>query len=211
MLYNCFVLTLRFRVKGNDMKISSLSLQWRPNERDGVSNHQHHDCLLNRLFKRSSKKTSNLRVTGLCAGNSPVIGEFPAQMASNAENVSIWRRHHVWVLDAAMAVVPVNWLYNGTQYPINEAIYCHTHVTYLKIVSDIQSLNHSSLVGTPKIFFHIKMHLFMHLEVKYTHNENVYEWHNRWNEWNGQVYMYRYFACLHLYNSKTRKPPNLDT
>ena len=27
-------------------------------------------------------------------GNSPVIGEFPAQMTSNAENVSIWWRHH---------------------------------------------------------------------------------------------------------------------
>ena len=27
-------------------------------------------------------------------GNSPGTGEFPAQMASNAENVSIWRRHH---------------------------------------------------------------------------------------------------------------------
>ena len=41
------------------------------------------------------KKTSKLRVTGLCAGNSPVIGEFHAQRASNAENVSIWWRHHV--------------------------------------------------------------------------------------------------------------------
>ena len=34
-------------------------------------------------------------VTGLCAGNSPVTGEFPAQRASNAENVSIWWRHYV--------------------------------------------------------------------------------------------------------------------
>ena len=40
------------------------------------------------------KKTSKLRVTGLCAGNSPGTGEFPAQMASNAENFSIWWRHH---------------------------------------------------------------------------------------------------------------------
>ena len=40
------------------------------------------------------KKTSKLRVTGLCAWNSPVTGEFPAQMASNAENVSISWRHH---------------------------------------------------------------------------------------------------------------------
>ena len=35
------------------------------------------------------KKTSKLRVTGLCAGKSPGTGEFPAQMVSNAENDSI--------------------------------------------------------------------------------------------------------------------------
>ena len=70
------------------------TIQWRHNEHDGVWNHQPHDCLLNRLFKRRSKKTSKLRVTGLCAGNSPLTGEFPAQMASNMENVSIWWRHH---------------------------------------------------------------------------------------------------------------------
>ena len=69
-------------------------LRWRHNELDGVSDHQPHDCLLNRLFGRRSKKTSKLRVTGLYAGNSPGIGEFPAQKASNAENASIWWRHH---------------------------------------------------------------------------------------------------------------------
>ena len=69
-------------------------LLWRHNGRDGVSNLQPHDCLLNRLFRRRSKQTSKLRVTGLCAGNSPRTGEFPAQIASNAENVSIWWRHH---------------------------------------------------------------------------------------------------------------------
>ena len=71
------------------------TLLWRHNGRGSVSNHQPHDCLLNRLFRRRSKKTSKLRVTGLWAGNSPGAGEFPAQMASNAENVSIWWRHHV--------------------------------------------------------------------------------------------------------------------
>ena len=70
------------------------ALQWRHNGHDSVSNHQPYDSLLNRLFRRRSKKTSKLRVTGLCAGNSPGTGEFPAQMASNAENVSIWWRHH---------------------------------------------------------------------------------------------------------------------
>ena len=71
------------------------SLQWRRNGRDGVSNHQPHDCLLNRLFKAQIKETSKLRVTCLCEGNSPGTGEFPAQKASNAETVSIWWRHHV--------------------------------------------------------------------------------------------------------------------
>ena len=71
------------------------SIRWRLNGRDGVSNHQPHDFLLNRLFRRISKKTSKLHVTGLCLWNSPGTGEFPAQMTSNAENDSIWWRHHV--------------------------------------------------------------------------------------------------------------------
>ena len=66
-----------------------ITLPWHHNGRGGVSNHQPHDCLLNRLFRHSSKKTSTFRVTGLCEGNSPVTGEFPTQRASNVENVSI--------------------------------------------------------------------------------------------------------------------------
>ena len=76
--------------------LGCVPLQWRHNERDGVSNHQHHDCLLNRLYRRRSKKTSKLRVTGLCVGDSLVTGEFPAPRASNAEKVSIWWRHYDW-------------------------------------------------------------------------------------------------------------------
>ena len=79
---------------GRWVKQLIMALQWRHNEYDGVSNHQPDDCLLNRLFRRSSKKKSKLRVTGLCVGNSPGTGEFPEQRASNAENVSIWWRHH---------------------------------------------------------------------------------------------------------------------
>ena len=72
----------------------AMPLKWRHNERDSVSNHQPHEWLLNRLFRRRSKKTSKLRVTGLCAGNSPGTGDFPAQISSSTENVSIWWRHH---------------------------------------------------------------------------------------------------------------------
>ena len=63
----------------------------------GVSNHQPHHCLLNRLFRRKSKKTSTLRFTGLlreihrCTVNSP--HKWPV---TRAENLSIWWRHHVY-------------------------------------------------------------------------------------------------------------------
>ena len=83
------------------------SLQWRHNGLDGISNHQPHHCLLGRLFKRRSKKTSKLSVTGLFVGNSPGTGEFPAQMASNTENVSIWWHHHVlWNCCQVNAIEP---------------------------------------------------------------------------------------------------------
>ena len=77
-----------------DMKNHADTLQWRHNDLAGVSNHQIHDCLLKPLFTCRSKKTSKLHVTGLCVGNSPLSGEFPAQRASNTENVAIWWRHH---------------------------------------------------------------------------------------------------------------------
>ena len=57
-------------------------LQWRHNGHNGISNHQPHHCLLSRLFRCRSKRASKLHVTGLCAGNSPVTSEFPAQMSS---------------------------------------------------------------------------------------------------------------------------------
>ena len=57
--------------------ILGLTLQWHHNECDGISNHQLHECLLNRLLGRRSKKTSKVRVTGLYEGNSSVTGDFP--------------------------------------------------------------------------------------------------------------------------------------
>ena len=94
------------------------ALQWRHNGRDTVSNHQPHDCLLNRLFRRRSKKTLKLRVTGLCAGNSPGTGEFPAQLAGYAENVSIW------------------WRYHGVQIHIYDSKHCHLCHLQHRVISD---------------------------------------------------------------------------
>ena len=99
------------------------TLQWRHNGRDSVSNHQLHHCLLDRLFRRRSKKTSKLRVTGLRAENSPVIGEFPAQRASYAENVSIWWRHQAeWCTDAHHSFMTGGDISAPSQYPIKRLI-----------------------------------------------------------------------------------------
>ena len=88
------VLWLLFSLFPTIYKHTCYTLQWRHNDCDGVSNHQPHECLLNRLFGHRWRKTPKLRGTGLCKGNSSVTGEFPAQRASNAENISIWWRHH---------------------------------------------------------------------------------------------------------------------
>ena len=63
-----------------------------------VSNQRCLDCLLHRLFRLRSKKTSKLRVTGLCEENPSVPGGFPSQKASNTENVSIWWRYNEGIL-----------------------------------------------------------------------------------------------------------------
>ena len=91
------------------LSVAKKTLLWCHNGLDSVSNHQPHHCLLGRLFGRRSKITSKLRVTGLCARNSLGTGEFPAQMASNAENISIWWRHH----DESLQY---GWLHRHLQY-----------------------------------------------------------------------------------------------
>ena len=60
------------------------ALQWRHNERVGVSNHRRLDCF-STVCSGTDEKPSKLRVTGLCAENSPLTGEFPAQRTSNTE------------------------------------------------------------------------------------------------------------------------------
>ena len=87
----------------------SSTLQWHHNERDGISNHQPHDCLLNRSFRRRSKKTPKLRVTGLYVGNTLMTGQFPAQRSNNTENVSIWWRHHEKIMICLLKWVIINY------------------------------------------------------------------------------------------------------
>ena len=46
------------------------TIQWRYNEREGVSNHQLHDCLFNRLFKAQIKENTK------APRHWPLCGEF---------------------------------------------------------------------------------------------------------------------------------------
>ena len=93
------------------LSIVSILIQWHHNERNGISNHQHLNCSLNHLLRRRSKKTSKLRVTGLCEGKSLVTGEFPSQRVCNMENDSIWWCHHAfdWVANMIFNRLAVTW------------------------------------------------------------------------------------------------------
>ena len=98
------------------LDLSVVPLQWRHNERDGVSNHQHLDCLLSRLLRCTSKKSSKLLVTGHCEGNPPVVSEFPSQRASDAENVFLWWRHRIHI-KPLMKVVLLTCLTSSLKFP----------------------------------------------------------------------------------------------
>ena len=147
----------------------SMALQWRHNENDGVSNHQPHHCLRNRSFRHRSQKTSKLCVTGICEGNLPVTGEFPTQMASSAENVSIWWRHHgvrVWWMSISYKIMGVitypsrnlSWMTvkwppaGNTVYPKK---YAHGFVVLCFVV-----VMQSFIMNSHKVFIHIHQGCF---------------------------------------------------
>ena len=69
------------------MLVHSVPLQCRHNEHHWFSNHRRLYCLPNHLFRRISKKTSRLRVTGLCEGNPPVTGGFWRYLKDKISNL----------------------------------------------------------------------------------------------------------------------------
>ena len=88
------------------------SLQLRHNECDGLSNYRCLGCLLNRLFRHRWNKTPKLHATGLCAGNSPMTSESPAQRAVNTENVLLWWQHHVMLISIWTLKSKFYWISN---------------------------------------------------------------------------------------------------
>ena len=137
--------------------MASISLQWRHNGCDGISNHQPHDCLLNRLFSCKSKKTSKLCVTGLCEGNSPVTSEYPAQMASNAENASIW---------CVIVLCSVCWTIWNSHKSCKAIVLCPS-IIFLKSFHSLLMEYSLYCIVNPSIVFcvHVKMHWISNRDV----------------------------------------------
>ena len=100
-----------------------VALQWSHNGCDGVSNHQHRQCLLNRLFRRRSKKTPKLRVTGLYRS-----GEFPAQVASNTKKIKF---DDVIIMNASINILISERYFKNIKRPF-------THVVYIRVLGICQ-------------------------------------------------------------------------
>ena len=124
--------------------------------RNGISNHQPHDCLLNRLFKAQIKENIKAsRHWPLCGD---FTGEFPAQMASNTENVSIRWRHHgilwlVWTVDQAghptLLASTVWWNFSFCPLPMElEGDILMTLSIHLSIHSSLHTPLHNYLRGS---------------------------------------------------------------
>ena len=99
------------------------TLQWRHNERDGVSNHQQLHRWLNCWFRRRSKKTSKLHVTGLCPWNLPLTGELPAQKASDTK-----------IFPFGGVIMTTKWAHNTNLVRIHNALVSNYTVDQLTIL-----------------------------------------------------------------------------
>ena len=154
-----------------------MALQWRHDERNGVSIHQRFYCLFNRLFRHWSKKTSKTRVTGLCEGNPPVTGGFPSQRVSNAENVSIWWRH-LGLRFLCFVVVMQRWVY---------PIYCQREKG--KQDRKIWYINHVKNIATRSSCNNIHLSFrAIHYELQICHPVSLH--HNYRDRWLLSVVLY---------------------
>ena len=95
----------------NTTEVTMNTLRWRHNDHAGVSNHQPHGCLLNRLFGRRWKRTSKLHVTGLCAGNSPGPVNSPHKWPVTRKMFpfdDVIMNEYIWI-------VPCTWVLNNRE------------------------------------------------------------------------------------------------
>ena len=135
------------------------SLRWRHNDYDGVSNHQPHGCLLNRLFRRRSKKTSKLRVTDLCVVNSPGPSSSPHKGQLRGKcfhlmTLSCVRRSlsHSGSIKTAKYGQPV-WTLTSTDARAWFALCSHTRITWRYVLRRAANQNTCKYVNYVKSYF----------------------------------------------------------
>ena len=123
----------------------------------------------------------------------PGTGEFPAQMASNVENVSIWWRHHVWRL------LKLHFLIS----PRGE-FWSYKYTCFFKSYPYLTSLTAVTSVKMDVIF---KRQLVMRLvndSEKWGREYNVRNWLTNLQPW---FYIKWFHWCFHMWhwNQKTKK------
>ena len=185
----------------NNVHSPCCTLRWRHNGRHSVSNHQPHHCLLNQSFRRRSKKRAKLRVTGLCVGNSPGTGEFPAQMVSNAENVSfddvimqLWHCTSSFPFPVAIITLPnIHHHHHHQQQqqqnknkkrdinPPNSAIavtnseqYISTFCICLMFILKFTRKNNAIFISSLSSKFRFDKQTWIHIALKHNNNDHSY-------------------------------------
>ena len=150
-----------------------MSLHWNHNGRDGVSNHEHNDGLLNRLFSHGIKKTPNLRFTGLCAGNSPVNSP------------------HKWPVTRKM--VPFDDVITVLMWPIMRLSYigiiseCQKYGTNIKRNSN-QNQMKQNLEPVLKLWFNSRICAGLYISSQF--RPSLWHWHSNYNR---AISNYMYF------------------
>ena len=103
---------------------------------------------------RISKKTSKLRVSGLCAGNPTVTGEFPAQMASKwkmfpFDDVIMSEPSGLFPLNFLIVINDMHknlWRKPGSEWFINCA-----HGKYIFLVKKVYIVNYLDMVSNVQV------------------------------------------------------------
>ena len=160
-----------------NMIIKICTLRWRHNDHPVVSNHQPHGCLLNRLFRRRWKKTSKLRVTGLCAGNSPgpVNSPYKGQWRGKCFHLmtSSWAgiqacswQLGIWTMYSQVIYTPVKVYCQNVPLNIQrwkcKIIYSFVHISSVSILFSVKVIHDRTMLWRWIVCSHYNGEIYNH-------------------------------------------------
>ena len=140
--------------------------QWRHNKRYGVLIHQPHDCLLNRLFRRRSKKTSMPRVPGFGEENSPASPPHKWPVTQK-----IFPFHDIimvkWSLDISFQHRDFFNIFSGHAFRYAHGWYDMTGSQFISINSCFWNLHHvnSTFIGLFNLRWHIHIRVPIYFKI----------------------------------------------